>query len=102
MNKPSLDVRWHLGPLRALILENRRLRAVVLPEYGGRIWSIRYKPLDRELLWKSPRIPAHRPAFGAVYDDVWSGGWDEVFPNDAPGVIHGERYPDHGEVWASG
>jgi hypothetical protein len=33
------------------------------------------------------------------YDDVWSGGWDELFPNDETAVIEGETYPDHGELW---
>jgi len=101
MTEASIDTRWRLRSLQAVILENSFLRAVVLPEYGGRIYSIRYKPLDRELLWQSPRIPLHKPPFGAVYGDVWCGGWDEVFPNDAPAVIEGERYPDHGELWAN-
>jgi len=33
------------------------------------------------------------------YDDLWSGAWDELFPNDEVAVIDGESYPDHGEVW---
>jgi hypothetical protein len=33
------------------------------------------------------------------YDDVWSGGWDELFPNDEIAAIEGESYPDHGELW---
>lgn len=72
---------------------------VVLPELGGRIWSIVYKPRDRELLWQNPRIPPQKVPFGDVFDDVWCGGWEEMFPNAAPGAIHGEYYPDHGEVW---
>jgi len=97
---PTLDTRWTLLGLRALILENASLRVTILPELGGRIWSIVYKPLDRGLLWHNPRVPPSKVPFGACYDDVWSGGWDELFPNDAPGVILGERYPDHGEVWS--
>jgi hypothetical protein len=39
--------------------------------------------------------------FGAVYDDVFFGGWDELFPNDMPEEIAAEAYPDHGELWNS-
>lgn len=80
-------------------MENLKLRVVVLPELGGRIWSIVYKPRDRELLWQNPRIPPRKVPFGAVFDDVWCGGWEETFPNAAPGIINGESHPDHGEVW---
>ncbi len=37
----------------------------------------------------------------ARYDDVWCGGWDELFPNDEVASIGGERYPDHGEAWTA-
>jgi galactose mutarotase-like enzyme len=83
-------------------MENRKLRVVVLPELGGRIWSIVYKPRDHELLWQNPRIPPQKAPFGAVFDNVWCGGWEEMFPNAAPGIINGESYPDHGEVWCLG
>ncbi len=75
------------------------LRVVVLPELGGRVWSIVYKPLDREILWQNPRVPPRRVPFGAYYDDTWCGGWEELFPNDVPATILAEKYPDHGEVW---
>ena len=96
----SADGRWSFLGFRAVVLENRALRVVILPELGGRVWSVVYKPLDRELLWHNPRVPPRRVPFGSCYDDVWSGGWDELFPNDVPGTILGERYPDHGEVWS--
>ncbi len=98
--KPSVDSRWLLLGHRALVLENRTLRVVVLPELGGRVWSIVYKPFDREVLWHNPRIPPRRVPFGACYDDVWCGGWEELFPNDVPATILGEKYPDHGEIWS--
>lgn len=95
-----LSSDWSYRGFRALVLENRLLRVVVLPELGGKIWSIVYKPRDREMLWHHPRV-APRPApFGARYDDWFCGGWDELFPNDAPVTINGEPYPDHGEIWS--
>ena len=97
---PTIDTRWNLLSHRSVILENRALRVVVLPELGGRIWSIVYKPRDRELLWHNPRIPPQKAPFGAPFDNVWCGAWEEMFPTPAPGVINGETYPDHGEVWS--
>ena len=90
---------WMYRGLNTVILENELLRVVILPEAGGKIWQITYKPLDANLLWNNPRIaPAKLPP-GSRYDDVWCGGWDELFPNDEVAVIEGESYPDHGELW---
>jgi len=30
---------------------------------------------------------------------VWAGGWEELFPNDAPCRFEGRDLPDHGEWW---
>lgn len=91
---------WSYRGLSAVVLENRRLRIVVLPDLGGKVWSIRDKAHDRELLWHNPRILPSPAAFGARYDDWFSGGWDELFPNDAPALHDGQPLPDHGEWWA--
>jgi hypothetical protein len=85
--------------LRSFVLENRFLRVVVLPAAGGKIWQISYKPFNADLLWNNSGIPpAPQPAYSS-YDDVWSGGWDELFPNDEVASIDGKNYPDHGELW---
>ncbi len=39
---------------KAAVLENRFLRAVFLPEIGGRLWSLYDKTLGKELLFKNP------------------------------------------------
>ena len=85
--------------LRAIVLENQWLRLVVLPQAGARIWQITYKPSSTDLLWNNPGILPARLAAGSCYDDVWSGGWDELFPNDEVATIEGNTYPDHGELW---
>jgi hypothetical protein len=95
----DVNVDWTYRGLRAVLLENRLLRIVILPDLGAKIWQITYKPRDAELLWNNPRVPAQLQPIHSRYDDVWSGGWDELFPNDEAGVIGGEAYPDHGEVW---
>lgn len=99
MTELSCSTAWTLHGLRVVLLENRWLRLAVLPEAGGKLWQIAYKPLDAALLWNSPRIAPARHAIHTRYDDVWSGGWDELFPNDEAGEIEGDFFPDHGELW---
>ena len=83
--------------LDAVALENDFLRITVLPQLGGRIWSLIHLPTSRELLWQNPNLPPAVAEYGAGYDSGWAGGWDEVFPSDAPAEIDGVAYPDHGE-----
>jgi hypothetical protein len=97
------DIR--LGPgsalhgLRTIVIENSVLRIVVLPEAGARLWQITYKPLQADLLWNNARQPPSRQPLYASYDDTWSGGWDELFPNDEAASLGGTSLPDHGELW---
>ncbi len=95
-----LSTDWKYCGLDAVLLENRLLRVILLPQLGGKIWQITFKPADRDLLWQHPRLAPRLVPFHSVYDDVFFGGWDELFPNDLPEEINGERLPDHGEVWA--
>jgi hypothetical protein len=97
--KPRVSADWSYRGLTAVILENQYLRLVILPQAGAKIWQITYKPHDADLLWNNPRIAPAQLASNARYDDVWSGGWDELFPNDETSVIEGEAFPDHGELW---
>ncbi len=94
------DAHWRYRGLEALVLENEMVRVVILPELGAKVWSIVYKPLDQEMLWHNPRIYPRLVPFGAAYDDVFCGGWDELFPNDSPVEVNGDPYPDHGEMWS--
>ncbi len=99
MAEVSVNTDWSYRGMRTVALENGSLRVIILPEAGAKIWQITYKPLDAALLWNNPRIAPERQAINTRYDDVWSGGWDELFPNDEAAVIAGEPYPDHGELW---
>lgn len=96
----SFSSEWTFRGLQALIVENTRLRVTILPELGGKIWSIIAKGPDREMLWHNPRVPPRLANYGDTYDNWFCGGWDEIFPNDYPVTIAGESYPDHGEIWA--
>ena len=97
--KLNVSADWTYRGLQTLVLENHLLRVIILPEVGAKIWQITYKPYDADLLWNNPRIVPSRLPLNSRYDDVWSGGWDELFPNDESCVIGGETYPDHGELW---
>nr|WP_206322325.1 DUF5107 domain-containing protein [Streptomyces sp. HNM0575] len=63
--------RRALAPLEALVLENDRLRATVLPGLGGRIHSLHHKPTGRELLYTNPVL---QPADFALNGAWYSGG----------------------------
>jgi hypothetical protein len=88
-----------LHGLRTILIENRLVRIVLLPEAGARIWQISYKPLGADLLWNNPGVPPAKQTLDACYDDTWCGGWDELFPNDEAGTLMGHALPDHGELW---
>lgn len=55
----------------ALVLENDRLRATVLPGLGGRVASLLHKPTGRELLYRNP---VFQPAGFALNGAWYSGG----------------------------
>jgi hypothetical protein len=101
MSELALNTVESLRGLRVVTLENELLRVRILPEAGAKIWQITYLPLETELLWNNPHIALARHMIDAPYDDVWSGGWDELFPNDEEAVILGEQYPDHGVLWSA-
>lgn len=98
-DRPRISTEWALAGQPAVVLENRALRAVVLPRLGGKIISLVDKHADLELLWRNPRVPVREVPTGAVFDDAFLGGWDELFPNDEPETLGGEPMPDHGELW---
>jgi len=48
------DRNKQMHAFQAAIVENKHIRAVFLPELGGRLWSLFDKALDRELLYVNP------------------------------------------------
>jgi hypothetical protein len=60
-----------LTKYRSIILENEYLRATFLPELGGRLVTLVYKPIDRELLCRNP---VFQPANLAIRNAWFSGG----------------------------
>jgi galactose mutarotase-like enzyme len=85
---------------RTVTLENEILKLSVFPELGAKVYDLIHLPTKTNVLWHNPRIPLAKQSFGSWFDNVWSGGWDEIFPNDAESVVGGERFPVMGEIWA--
>ena len=90
-----------VGEFPGIRLQNSELDVTVLPTLGGRIWSLRQKRTDVEWIWHRPGVPLSVASAGTAYDDHWAGGWEELFPNDAPGSFEGRELPDHGEWWSN-
>ena len=58
----------------AAILENEYLKAVFLPELGGRLWSLTDKKTGRELLYKIPFFNLVIWRFATLgFRAVWNG-----------------------------
>ncbi|WP_237405044.1 DUF5107 domain-containing protein [Actinacidiphila reveromycinica] len=86
----------------AVVIENDRLRATVLPGLGGRLHSLLHKPTGRELLYRNP---VFQPADFALAGAWFSGGveWNLGATGHAAHTcapLHAARLtaPDGGEM----
>lgn len=75
---------------QTIILENRYLKVTLLPEYGGRILSILYKPTGHEQLYQNPVGTLFASGGKSFYYDYMMvyGGIFPTFPE-----------PEHGKTW---
>jgi hypothetical protein len=75
---------------RTYVLENRYLRVTLVPEFGGRILSIIYKPTGHEELYRSRVGMPYGMKGGTFYYD-WMMVYGGIFPT----------FPDaeHGKTW---
>ncbi len=85
-----------------IIFSNDRMEVTVRPDLGGRIDRITDGETGKDWLWHPAGYAGERRKLdiGACFDDNWSGGWDDIFPNDAAGEFRGLSLPDHGELWS--
>lgn len=88
--------------LDALVIENDRVRATVLPGLGGRLHSLVHKPTGRELLYRNPVV---QPADFGLAGAWFSGGveWNIGATGHAAlacAPLHAARVPapDGGEM----
>lgn len=87
----------------ACVLENSEIQIVVRPDLGGRIDRLYDLKTQHDWLWHPSSYDAAKTRLipiGASFDEHWSGGWDEIFPNDASGEFQGRQLVDHGEFWS--
>lgn len=83
----------------SIVIKNRRLRAVVIPLLGGRVWEFEDRVRGRQWIWHQLDVQLRAHAARSNYDEVWAGGWEELFPNVGAGRFEGRDLPDHGEWW---
>jgi len=94
---------------QAVVLENERIRVVVLPEKGCDIYSLVARQHDIDLLWKAPwglRPPGFTSALAhgteAAWMDQYEGGWQVIFPNGGTACTYaGAPLGFHGEASVS-
>ena len=84
----STDIVTHT--YEALILENEYLMVTLVPEYGGRILSMIYKPTGHEQLYQNPVGRPYGPQWNAFFYD-WLMVWGGIFPTIPE--------PEHGKAW---
>jgi hypothetical protein len=85
--------------MHALTLAGDVLEVTVVPAAGGKILELVHRPSRTNLLWRNPRVKVAPTYAGAPFDDVWCGGWDDLFPTDAPCAVDGNLLHDHGDLW---
>ncbi|MCX7708970.1 MAG: DUF5107 domain-containing protein [Clostridia bacterium] len=72
------------------VLESKYLKATLLPEYGGRMLSIIYKPTGRELLYQNPVGTPYGMGENNFYYN-WLMVYGGIFPTFPE--------PEHGKTW---
>jgi hypothetical protein len=88
---------------QVLTLENAEIKLTIRPDLGGRIDQLEDLQTGHSWLWHPPGYVSEATRslpVGASFDDHWTGGWDEVFPNDAAGLFQERNLVDHGELWS--
>lgn len=90
---------------QGVLLENKYLRAVILPERGGKAASLFGKETGMEVLYQNAKGRYAQAEFGSDFGSFEACGYDDAFPNvDAETVELGGKtaaYPDHGEIWSA-
>ncbi|HKV41517.1 MAG TPA: aldose 1-epimerase [Blastocatellia bacterium] len=93
----------HAG-YECIVLENEKLRVMVVAGKGADIYEFLYKPLDVDFMWRSPfglraQHAGTTPRLAGPHMDHYEGGWQELFPNCGAASVHqGAELGQHGEV----
>ncbi len=89
----------------AVTIESAVIAAQFLPGIGAKMASLRYKPLDLELLVQRPGAAYLRQPYDGDYVAGECSGFDDMFPTIDACFYQsypwkGTPIPDHGEVWS--
>lgn len=85
-----------------IILSSTRLKCTVLPDFGGKISSLRWLDKHAELLQPPLGNYLRREEHGGSampFSKSDAGGWDECLPSVAACDVDGVSIPDHGDLW---
>jgi galactose mutarotase-like enzyme len=93
MALPSIQ-KSMVGRTNALVLENEKIRTVILPEMGARVLSLIYKPTETEFAWRSPNVPIEKT--NEALENV--SGFFDCIPTTDPCTFRGNKLPLGGEV----
>mgnify|MGYP002344635731 FL=1 len=91
--------------LHCVVLESEEIKAVVLPELGGKMASLKHKKTGKEILFQNKESTYRIPRYGAAFSEYDASGFDEMFPTIdecifPDGDFKGVHVPDHGELWS--
>lgn len=90
---------------KAISLENKKIKVVVIPKIGAKIASFYNKEKSFELLFQNKEDKYKNASFGDNFADYDCSGFDDCFPNIDPSKLkYDDRtitYPDHGEIWSA-
>ncbi len=87
----------------SVIMESESVRVEMVPQLGGKLVSIVYKPTGKEWLIDSGERTLKQPEYGTIFTDWDMSGWDECFPTIIAcpsGTDEEIKLPDHGELWS--
>ncbi len=100
-----------IGAFKSVVLENARIKAVMLPELGGKMVSLMAGEGSVEFLLQPPEPERgyRRAKYGSSFEEYDTSGFDECIPTvsectfspqDQDGSHPPIHLPDHGELWS--
>jgi galactose mutarotase-like enzyme len=90
-----------------IALDNGKVRAIVLPELGGKMISLVRHNGGRDFLtsFQIEGTCFRKPSYGGIFVEYNNVGFDECMPTIAActyprNAYRGRQLPDHGDVWS--
>ena len=90
---PSIE-KTSVGEMSTLVLQNEKIRTVIVPGLGARILSLIYKPTETEFVWHSPDVALRKTR--EELENV--SGFFDCVPTTDPCTFKNRELPLGGEV----